>query len=109
MKDEKGSWIGKGILQGERGSDFVDYCVRWSCFVHMKKVTLRKLMRNAEKIRITERGATIAILKGLGNSLGTSDGKPDFAARRQAIWGQRIFTTAEVAAMRADELEGEEG
>jgi hypothetical protein len=35
--------------------------------------------------------------------------KPDFAARRRAIWGDRVFTEAEVAAMRADELEGEEG
>ena len=34
---------------------------------------------------------------------------PDFAARRRAIWGNRVFTDAEVAAMRADELEGEEG
>lgn len=35
--------------------------------------------------------------------------KPDFAARRRAIWGDRVFTEAEVASMRADELEGEEG
>jgi hypothetical protein len=34
---------------------------------------------------------------------------PDFAARRKKIWGDRVFTAEEVARMRADELEGEEG
>jgi hypothetical protein len=34
---------------------------------------------------------------------------PDFAARRKKIWGDRCFTAEEVARMRADELEGEEG
>ena len=35
--------------------------------------------------------------------------KPDFAARRKAIWGDRVFSDAEVKAMREAELEGEEG
>jgi len=38
-----------------------------------------------------------------------SPAKPDFAARRKAIWGERVFTDAEVAKMRVDELEREEG
>ena len=35
--------------------------------------------------------------------------RPDFAARRKAIWGDRVFTDAEVIAMRKAELDGEEG
>jgi len=30
--------------------------------------------------------------------------KPDFAVRRKAIWGERVFTAAEVEAMREDEM-----
>jgi hypothetical protein len=39
----------------------------------------------------------------------TQPAKADFAARRQAIWGTRVFTEAEVASLRADELEGKNG
>jgi hypothetical protein len=34
---------------------------------------------------------------------------PDFMARMRKIWKSRVFTAEEVARMRADELEGEEG
>ena len=34
---------------------------------------------------------------------------PDFAARRKAIWGNRMFSAAEVKAMREAELEGDLG
>lgn len=91
----------------------------WTYFVHMKTVTLRELrndfsklevwLSEGEEIRIEKRGQPIAILKGLGKSPEVPAAKPNFAARRQAIWGKRVFTAAEVAAMRADELEGEEG
>jgi hypothetical protein len=32
--------------------------------------------------------------------------KPDFEARRKAIWGQRVFAAAEVEAMRDEETKG---
>jgi hypothetical protein len=32
--------------------------------------------------------------------------KPDFEARRKTIWGQRVFTAAEVDAMREEETKG---
>ena len=35
--------------------------------------------------------------------------KPDIMARLKETWGDRVFTTKEVAAMRAADLEGEEG
>jgi hypothetical protein len=35
--------------------------------------------------------------------------KIDFAGRLHKIWGDRVFSDEEVAAMRAAELEGEEG
>lgn len=34
---------------------------------------------------------------------------PDFEARRKEIWGDRVFSTKEVAEMEAYELEGQEG
>ena len=34
---------------------------------------------------------------------------PDFAARRKAIWGDRVFSEEEVKAMRDAELEGDLG
>jgi hypothetical protein len=34
---------------------------------------------------------------------------PDFAARRRSIWGDRVFSAAEVKAMRDAELEGDLG
>ena len=35
--------------------------------------------------------------------------KPDIMARLKKTWGNRVFSAREVAAMRAAELEGEEG
>jgi antitoxin (DNA-binding transcriptional repressor) of toxin-antitoxin stability system len=92
----------------------------WTLFVHiMKTVTVRDLrnsfsmleawLAEGEDIRIERRGQPIGLLTAWRPSALTQPAKPDFAARRRAIWGNRVFTEAEVAAMRADELEGEEG
>lgn len=35
--------------------------------------------------------------------------KPDIMARLNEVWGDRVFSTKEIAAMRAAELDGEEG
>ena len=91
----------------------------WTYFVHMKTVTVRDLRNNfsklevwlqeGEQIQIEKRGQPIALLTAFQANQTNHPIKPDFAARRRAIWGDRVFTTAQVEAMRADELEGEEG
>jgi antitoxin (DNA-binding transcriptional repressor) of toxin-antitoxin stability system len=85
----------------------------------MKTVTVRDLSNSfsmleawlleGEDIRIEKRGQPIGVLTAWRPDARTEPIKPDFAARRRAIWGDRVFTEAEVAAMRADELGGEEG
>jgi hypothetical protein len=35
--------------------------------------------------------------------------KPDIMARLKEVWGDRVFSTKEIAAMRAAELDSEEG
>jgi antitoxin (DNA-binding transcriptional repressor) of toxin-antitoxin stability system len=84
----------------------------------MKTATVRELrnefakleawLGEGEEIRIEKRGQAIAMLSPM-----TVEEKPlkmpDFAARRKATWGDRVFTAEEVAEMRAYELEGEEG
>lgn len=85
----------------------------------MKTVTVRDLrnsfamleawLSEGEDILIEKRGQPIGILKAWHPGALTQPAKPDFAARRRAIWGNRVFSEAEVAAMRADEMEGEEG
>lgn len=85
----------------------------------MKIVTVRDLRNSfsmleawlleGEVIRIEKRGQPIGVLTAWRPDASTQPAKPDFAARRRAIWGNRVFTEAEVAAMRADEFEGEEG
>ena len=89
-------------------------------FFHiMKTVTVRDLrdsfamleawLLEGEDIRIEKRGQPIGLLRAWRSSDAAQPAKPDFAARRRAIWGDRVFTESEVAAMRADELEAEEG
>lgn len=85
----------------------------------MKTVTVRELRNSfsmleawlgeGEDICIEKRGKPIGVLSAWRGHEPLQPVKPDFAARRRAIWGDRVFTDAEVAAMRADELEGEEG
>lgn len=85
----------------------------------MKTVTVRDLrnsfsmleawLSEGESIRIEKRGQPIGLLTAWRPDAQTELSKPDFAARRRAIWGNRVFTDSEVAAMRADELEEEEG
>ena len=85
----------------------------------MKTVTVRDLRNSfsmleawlleGEDICIEKRGQPIGMLTAWRPDGSGRPVKPDFAARRRAIWGDRVFSEAEVAAMRADELEGEEG
>ena len=85
----------------------------------MKTATVRDLRNNfskieiwlgeGEEIRIEKRGEPIAVLKALPRQSSMAGKKPDFAARRRAIWGDRVFSEKEVREMRKDELEGEQG
>lgn len=85
----------------------------------MKTATVRDLrnnfakleawLSNGEQICIEKRGEPVAMLTALTQKRSQRVKKPDFAARRKAIWGDRIFSEAEVKTMREYELEGEEG
>lgn len=98
---------------------FLDSAQMWTYFVPMKSATVRDLRNNfsrleswlgeGEEIRIEKRGQAIALLTPLKEVPKSKPVMPDFAARRKAIWGDRMFTQEEVDAMRADELEGEDG
>jgi antitoxin (DNA-binding transcriptional repressor) of toxin-antitoxin stability system len=85
----------------------------------VKTVTVRDLRNSfsrieawlleGEDIRIEKRGQPIGMLTAWRADAPACPVMPDFAARRRAIWGDRVFTESEVASMRADELEGEDG
>ena len=85
----------------------------------MKIVTVRDLRNNfskveawlgeGEEIRIEKRGTPIGFLSATPRSAEGQVKQPDFMARLNEIWGDRIFSEEEVRQMRADELEGEEG
>ena len=91
----------------------------WTYYVHMKTATLRDLRNNfakleawlaeGEDIQIEKRGELVAVLKSLGGKKPGKIKMPDFAARRKALWGNKVFSEAEIAAMRAYDLEGEQG
>ncbi len=82
----------------------------------MKTATVRDLrynfpriqawIRNGDEIELTKHGRRIARITPLTNR---AQHKPDILARLEKNWGNRVFTANEVAAMRAAELEGEEG
>jgi antitoxin (DNA-binding transcriptional repressor) of toxin-antitoxin stability system len=85
----------------------------------MKTATVRDLRNNfsrleawlaeGETVEIRKRGETIAELSKPPRRQKTEPPMPDFMARMRKIWKGRVFTAEEVARMRADELEGEEG
>ena len=58
---------------------------------------------------VVTRNSIEAVLSQAGLSKISAPPKPDFAARRKEIWGDRTFTAAEVKQMREAELEGEQG
>jgi len=85
----------------------------------MKTATVRDLRNNfamleawlaeGEEVCIEKRGKPIAWLTGARRKRSGKVKNPDFEARLKAIWGDRVFSEAEVTEMRAMELEGEEG
>ena len=88
---------------------------------HMKTASVRELrnefprieawVHEGESVSIRKRGRIIATLVPALATLPAPGvpAKPDIMARLRETWGERTFSLKEVAAMRADELEGEEG
>ena len=64
---------------------------------------------DGETVAIHKRGKPFARLVPATDGAERPMPKVDFAGRMRKIWGDRVFTDDEVAAMRAAELEGEEG
>lgn len=83
----------------------------------MKTATVRDLrnrfarvsawIENGEPVEITKDGKPFARL--VPATAPRKLAKPDILKRLKKTWGSRVFTAPEVAAMRAAELEGEEG
>jgi len=82
----------------------------------MKTATVRDLrndfarlsawLENGEQVEITKGGKPFAHLVP---ATPRKPAKPDILKRLKKTWGTRVFSTKEVADMRAAELEGEEG
>lgn len=72
---------------------------------HFRRVS--SWLDNGEVVEILKRGKPYARLLPIIQPP-TQDLRVDFAAQRLEIWKGRKFSAAEVAAMRAAELEGEE-
>ena len=98
----------------------LDKHAMWTQNVHMRTASVRDLrnnfamleawLNNGESVRIEKRGEPIAILSAIRS--GKAKQKltcPDFASRRKAIWGDRVFSEDEVQESRHFELDGEEG
>ena len=85
----------------------------------MKTATVRELRNDFSKLEawlgegehicIEKRGQPIAMLTPVDAATVKKVTMPDFAARRKAIWGDRVFSEGEVKAMRDAELEGDLG
>ena len=65
-------------------------------------------IENGEPVEIVKRGRSFARLVPAAN-IHRRMKKPDIMKRLKEVWGDRVFSMNEVAAMRAAELEGEEG
>ncbi len=67
-------------------------------------------IEHGETVQIVKRGRAFAQLTSLAEvSAPTAAPKPDIMARLQEVWGERTFSLEEIEAMRAAELDGEEG
>ncbi len=70
---------------------------------------LEAWISNGEPIEILKRGKLIARLIPTRMKASEKLVKPNFSKRRKEIFGKRVFSAAEVKAMRQAELEGEDG
>ena len=62
-----------------------------------------------QQVEIVRKGKVVALLSPPRRGKTRKFVKPDILARLKKTWGDRVFSTEEVAAMRAAELEGEQG
>lgn len=62
-------------------------------------------LENGESVEITKRGRRFARLTPTA-AVPSKPVKIDFAGQLRAVWGQNVFTAAEVRAMRDAELGG---
>lgn len=72
---------------------------------HFRRVS--SWLDNGEAVEILKRGKPYARLLPITREPATAN-RVDFAAQRRDIWKGRKFSAAEVAAMHAAELEGEQ-
>ena len=87
--------------------------------ITMKTATVRDLrnrfprvaawIAEGEPVEITKSGKPFARLLPATPEKPRRLVKPDIMAQLKETWGDRVFSAREVAAMRAAELEGEEG
>ena len=86
----------------------------------MKRATVADLRNNfrrisawiehGETVQIIKRGRPIASLTGIGAGGATPAlPKPDIMAQLKEVWGDRVFSTGEVQAMREAELAEDQG
>ena len=85
----------------------------------MKTATVRDIRNHFARVSAwIEHGESVEITKGgkaFARLVPASEGRPrklvkvDFAKQLRKTWGSRVFSAAEVAEMRAAELEGEQG
>lgn len=85
----------------------------------MKTATVRDLrnkfskieawIAEGEEICVTKRGKPVAYISDRPLTATADRRLPNFQARLDEIWGDRVFTESEVVAMRESELETEEG
>ena len=85
----------------------------------MKTATVRDLrnrfarvaawIAEGEPVEITKSGKPFARLMPARKAKARKLVKPDIMAQLKETWGDRVFSSKEVAEMRAAELEGEEG
>lgn len=67
-------------------------------------------LEHGETVRIIKRGRAFAQLTAIpAENAPSAIPKPDIMAQLHEVWGNRMFSMSEVEAMRAAELEGEEG
>lgn len=75
---------------------------------HFRRVS--SWIEHGETVQIVKRGKVFARLSAVKSSdANQKPPKVDFMTQLKEIWGDRVFSTDEVRAMRKAELEGEEG
>lgn len=70
---------------------------------------LASWISDGESVAIHKRGKLFATLVPSSETIVSRMPKIDFARQLKEVWGERMFSDEEVAAMRRAEIDGEEG